>query len=188
MLEITERRNNNRPRSNGIFISPSEISFHSSTANNNTKLINDCALSILDSDGAHSRAYKQHPHLQQSPSLPPPPPPHHHQTIRDKDTTDGDGVSDKSHKQFLKLIHKVYETVERNEIRLERLDEKEIMKLEWNLVALIVDRLFLWMFIVITLGVTFGIIFSSPHAHEFIFKTRSPSVASNSQTNASNIS
>ncbi len=150
------------------------------------------ALDGHDTDGGVHNCVNR----QQKP-LPPPPPPttaSTTHTVRDatastthtvRDATTDSAASDKFQKQFLKLMSKVYETIERNEIRLKRLDEREMLKLEWNLVAVIIDRLFLWLFIITTLAVTFGIIFKSPHAHEFIFKSRSSSSSMHSDASDS---
>lgn len=96
-------------------------------------------------------------------------------TCTSSSPNNSDAAGDRFQKQFLRLVQKVCDAVERNEMRLERLDEKEVLKLEWNLVAVIVDRLLLWIFVIVTLAVTFGVTFNSPHAHEFIFKTRTSS-------------
>ena len=50
-------------------------------------------------------------------------------------------------KQFVRVLHKVYQTIEKNEIRLAEQDRRDHIKLEWQQVALVVDRLLLWIFI-----------------------------------------
>ncbi|CAL1289880.1 unnamed protein product [Larinioides sclopetarius] len=66
--------------------------------------------------------------------------------------------------QFLKVLEKVYQTIERNEIRTTEQDRKDKIRSEWQHVALIIDRFLLWVFIISTLGTTFGILSMSPHA------------------------
>lgn len=66
--------------------------------------------------------------------------------------------------QFLKVLEKVYQTIERNEIRTTEQDRRDKIKSEWQHVALIIDRFLLWVFIISTLGTTFGILSMSPHA------------------------
>lgn len=62
-------------------------------------------------------------------------------------------------KQFLKVLQKVYHTIERNEIRLAEQDRKETIKIEWQQLALVFDRLFLFAFIILTTVVTVCILF-----------------------------
>lgn len=66
--------------------------------------------------------------------------------------------------QFLKVLEKVHQTIEKNEIRTAEQDRKDKIKLEWQQVALIIDRFLLWVFIFSTLGTTFGILSMSPHS------------------------
>lgn len=203
LLELSERRTMN---ANGGVFTKSPLNSrsrrrHSVSANNNKPLdghddviVNDGTVSVvLESENgtavsvqsggmvASNCAYRhsqQHlpPHLPH-PLHPPPGASHAAAGGRDSTATATAG-EDKFQKHFLRLMNKVHETVERNEVRLKRLDEREMLKLEWNLVALIIDRLLLWIFIIVTLAVTFGIVFQSPHAYDFIFRTRSSSSTS----------
>lgn len=66
--------------------------------------------------------------------------------------------------QFLKLLEKVNQTIEKNEVRTAEQDRRDKIKSEWQQVALIIDRFLLWVFIISTLGTTFGILSMSPHA------------------------
>ena len=70
-------------------------------------------------------------------------------------------------KQFVRVLHKVYQTIEKNEIRLADQDRRDQIKLEWQQVALVVDRLLLWIFISVTVGVTLGIMLHAPHSVSF---------------------
>ena len=67
-------------------------------------------------------------------------------------------------RQFLRVLQKVYLTIEKNEIRLAEQDRREAIKLEWHQVALVVDRVLLVLFISVTLSVTLGIMLCAPHA------------------------
>lgn len=50
------------------------------------------------------------------------------------------GSADSFERQFLKVLSKVYQHIERNEARLAEQDRKDVIKLEWQQVALVVDR------------------------------------------------
>ncbi|XP_060556811.1 ligand-gated ion channel 4-like [Ruditapes philippinarum] len=63
-------------------------------------------------------------------------------------------ASDNVEQQFLKVLKKVYETIERNETRLQEQDRKDILKQEWQQLALVLDRLLLLVFIIVTVTVT----------------------------------
>ena len=47
---------------------------------------------------------------------------------------------DNFERQFLRVLNKVYTAIERNEIRLSDHDRKDAIKLEWQQLALIIDR------------------------------------------------
>ena len=157
LLEISEKRTLN----GSICKSFCETSLLA--APNNNRLIEENTSSVIN-DNTTSQNCFQRQRVQSVRDLP-------------------ESSSDKFQKQFIRLLHKVHETIERNEIRLERLDEKEVVKLEWNLVAIIVDRCLLWLFVIITLAITIGIIFNSPHAHEFLFRWRTSSSSNSEQNN-----
>ena len=72
-------------------------------------------------------------------------------------------------RQFVRVLQKVYQTIEKNEIRLADQDRRETIRLEWQQVALVVDRILLVAFIVLLVGVTCGIMFQAPHTSSFIF-------------------
>ena len=56
--------------------------------------------------------------------------------------------------QFLRVLHKVNQTIEKNEIRLAEQDERDNIKLEWQHVARLLDRVLLTIFVIITLTTT----------------------------------
>ncbi|XP_037789102.1 LOW QUALITY PROTEIN: neuronal acetylcholine receptor subunit alpha-10-like [Penaeus monodon] len=70
-------------------------------------------------------------------------------------------------RHFLRVLNKVYQTIEKNEIRLAEQDRRDTIKLEWQQVALVVDRFLLWIFIIATISTTFGIMYMSPHTKLF---------------------
>ncbi|XP_055328883.1 uncharacterized protein LOC129581697 [Paramacrobiotus metropolitanus] len=67
-------------------------------------------------------------------------------------------------RQFLRVLNKVYQTIERNEMRLSEQDYKDSLCLEWQEVALVLDRFLLLVFFVATLFFSGIIIFDAPHA------------------------
>ena len=77
--------------------------------------------------------------------------------------------TDSFERQFLRVLHKVYQTIEKNEMRLAEQDRRDQIRLEWQQIALVVDRILLLLFIVLTLGVTLGILFDAPHSTAFLF-------------------
>ena len=63
----------------------------------------------------------------------------------------------------MKVLQKVYQTIERNEIRLQENDRKDIIKHEWQQLALVIDRLLLFVFILVTITVTLVVLVPSEH-------------------------
>lgn len=45
------------------------------------------------------------------------------------------------------MLHKVYQTIERNEVRLAEQDRRDYIKQEWQQLALVVDRMLMFIFI-----------------------------------------
>ena len=88
-------------------------------------------------------------------------------------------------RQFSRFLAKVQLTIERNEMRLAEQDRKDIIRLEWQQVALVVDRLLLLLFIILTVGVTLGIILESPHSANFLFGVESPHIQGSNQQKSS---
>lgn len=62
---------------------------------------------------------------------------------------------------FLKVLAKVNATIELNEQRLAEQDAREKVKLEWQHVARIIDRVLLTIFVVVTLTTTLAIMFQA---------------------------
>ncbi|KAK0418598.1 hypothetical protein QR680_013661 [Steinernema hermaphroditum] len=61
--------------------------------------------------------------------------------------------------EFLKVLHRVHATIERNEMRLAEKDRRDAAKLEWQQVALVLDRFLLIVFVVGTAMVSLSIIY-----------------------------
>ena len=62
--------------------------------------------------------------------------------------------ADNCEQQFMKVLKKVYQTIERNEIRLQEQDRKDLLKQEWHQLTLVIDRLLFLVFIIVTITVT----------------------------------
>uniref|UniRef100_T1J4J6 Neurotransmitter-gated ion-channel ligand-binding domain-containing protein n=1 Tax=Strigamia maritima TaxID=126957 RepID=T1J4J6_STRMM len=71
--------------------------------------------------------------------------------------------ADHFERQFLRVLNKIYQTIERNEVRQAGQDRRDHVRIEWQQVSLVCDRFLLATFVVITAVATFAILFSSPH-------------------------
>ncbi len=60
--------------------------------------------------------------------------------------------------RFQKILKRVYRTLENNEIRQAVLEERNRIMWEWKQLAVIIDRLLLWLFIIATSLTTFLIL------------------------------
>ena len=65
---------------------------------------------------------------------------------------------DELEKTFSVFIKTMGESLTKNEERLENTDHKESIQREWQQVAMVVDRLLLIVFVVLTVGVTSGLL------------------------------
>ena len=63
---------------------------------------------------------------------------------------------------FHRVLQRVYQTIERNDIRLAEHDKRESIRLEWEQVAQITDRFLLFWFVLATLTITGIVLFWSP--------------------------
>ncbi|CAL8102703.1 unnamed protein product [Orchesella dallaii] len=70
-------------------------------------------------------------------------------------------------RRLLYLLYRINETLEKNENRMDDQERKDLLKLEWQQAALVIDRLLLWIFVIATIGATFGILYMSPHTKLF---------------------
>lgn len=75
----------------------------------------------------------------------------------------GGGGDNDFERHFLRVLHKVYQTIERNDIRQAEQDRRDHIRLEWQQVSLVCDRFLLALFVIVTAVATFAILFSSPH-------------------------
>ena len=93
-------------------------------------------------------------------------------------------------RQFLQTLTKVQQTMEKNEFRLAEQDRRDVIKSEWQQVALVVDRVLLLAFMVTTLSITMAILLHAPHSKEFILGLASGAgkVESAGVINAGNVS
>lgn len=80
-------------------------------------------------------------------------------------------AADNFEKQFVKVLHKVHQTIEKNEIRLAEQERRDVIKTEWQQVALVVDRILLVIFICLTLSVTLGIMLNAPYSRNYLMGT-----------------
>lgn len=74
---------------------------------------------------------------------------------------------DSCEQQFMRVLKKVYQTIERNEIRLQEQDRKDILKQEWQQLALVIDRLLLLVFILVTITVTLVVLIPQDYESEY---------------------
>ncbi|XP_046325861.1 ligand-gated ion channel 4-like isoform X2 [Haliotis rufescens] len=74
---------------------------------------------------------------------------------------------DSTERQFMRVLQKVYQTIEKNEMRLAEQDRRDQLKLEWQQLALVLDRLLMTIFIIVTGCTTAGIFLPSPHSTAF---------------------
>lgn len=63
---------------------------------------------------------------------------------------------------FSRVLQRVYQTLERNDIRLAEQDQRDGIKLEWQQVAQITDRLMLICFVCFTLTITGVVLLAAP--------------------------
>ena len=79
--------------------------------------------------------------------------PENYQQPQDKDCNNIQSFE----QQFMRVLNKVNQTIEKNEIRLAEQDERDNIKLEWQHVARLLDRVLLTIFVVVTLTTTFAV-------------------------------
>ena len=70
----------------------------------------------------------------------------------------GGGGGDSTERQFLRVLQKVYQTIEKNEMRLADQDRRETIRQEWQQLALILDRLLLICFVILTASISLALI------------------------------
>jgi len=67
------------------------------------------------------------------------------------------GNSDACERQFMRVLHKVNWTIERNEMRLADQDRRDYIKQEWQQVALVIDRMLMLCFTVLLTTITLSL-------------------------------
>lgn len=65
--------------------------------------------------------------------------------------------SEKLDAHFTKVLKTISESIIKNEKRLVEQDKRDDIKLQWQQVALVMDRLLLTIFVTLTVGVTLGL-------------------------------
>lgn len=68
------------------------------------------------------------------------------------------GGADSTERQFMRVLQKVYQTIEKNEMRLAEQDRRDTIRHEWQHLALILDRLLLVCFVILTASVSLALI------------------------------
>lgn len=79
------------------------------------------------------------------------------------------GVHEPLEAQLSRVLRRLSGALDRNESRQSEREHSEAIQNEWQHVALVVDRLLLLVFIVMTLGITGGIVFQAPLSWTFVF-------------------
>lgn len=64
--------------------------------------------------------------------------------------------------QIIRMLNKVHESIERNDIRLVEQERRELTELEWKQMSIVLDRLLLVIFVLITVVSTTTILCRSP--------------------------
>ncbi|KAH3755046.1 hypothetical protein DPMN_189728 [Dreissena polymorpha] len=73
-------------------------------------------------------------------------------------------ATDDQEKKLVRVLRKVYQTIERNEIRISEQDRRDVIRQEWEQLALVIDRLMLIIFIGATVTVT--LVVMVPHEYD----------------------
>ena len=78
---------------------------------------------------------------------------------------------DNTELQFLKVLNKVHQTIEKNEARQADQDRRDTIRKEWQQLALIMDRLLLVCFVILTTSISLALILPG-YASQFEYKSR----------------
>jgi len=71
-------------------------------------------------------------------------------------------------RRFMRTLYKVCRAIDANDFRLADQDRRNVNNLEWQQVALVVDRILLVLFTVGTVAITLSILLHAPHSRDFI--------------------
>lgn len=74
--------------------------------------------------------------------------------------------SDYFENRIIRLLHKVHASIDKNEQRLAEQDRRELTELEWKQASLVLDRILLAVFLLITIITTTTILCGSPPIDE----------------------
>ena len=72
--------------------------------------------------------------------------------------------------EFVRTMQAFYRSLESSERRLAEKERMEAIRVEWQHVALVADRLLLVVFIAITIAVTMAVLLHAPHSLEFLLR------------------
>jgi hypothetical protein len=72
-------------------------------------------------------------------------------------------VTESFESHLLRVLHRVNSTIEKNESRQQEKEKRDQAEVEWKQVALVCDRLLLWLFLIITAITTSVILCGSPY-------------------------
>lgn len=92
--------------------------------------------------------------------------------------------SDLSAVSFARVFDVVERTLTRNERRQTEQDRREQVRVEWQQVAVVVDRALLVVFVGATMGASAAILFHAPHSIDFLLGIEPTSAAFNSIDNS----
>jgi len=87
------------------------------------------------------------------------------------------GGNEQLEQQFHRTLLRVERMMRSNDARAAERDRQTSVRAEWQLVATVVDRILLVIFVATTVGVTLVVLFSAPHAFEFMLGTGPPDAA-----------
>lgn len=94
-----------------------------------------------------------------------------------RETSDSDelltlsGRAEMLDQQFQRTLQRVERMMKCNDARAAERDRQASVRAEWQLVATVVDRILLVLFVSTTVGFTMVVLFSAPNAFDFMFGT-----------------
>jgi hypothetical protein len=78
-------------------------------------------------------------------------------------------TDDPCQKEFMKILHRINKTIDRNDLRMAEQDRRDVIRVEWQQLALVIDRLLLVVFIVIVVCSTLSLLVpGSNYSHPVI--------------------
>lgn len=67
-------------------------------------------------------------------------------------------MEDPSQKEFVRILHRVNKTIDKNDQRMAEQDRRDVINLEWQQLALVIDRLLLVLFVVVVICSTLSLL------------------------------